>query len=85
MLCNSYLKSVSLGAGHLGRHTEVRQIRYICGVSSATNSLSKWWKHKCGTRANMMVDSGATAKGFGVEVPPEKIDNGSYLCGGWKR
>lgn len=85
MLCNSYLRSVSFLAGDLGRHIEVRQIRHISGVSCAANCLTNWWKHKCGTMANMMVDSIATAKGSVVDVPPEKLDDGSYVSGGWKR
>ncbi|KAI3471206.1 hypothetical protein Pfo_027869 [Paulownia fortunei] len=84
MLCNSFLRSVNLCAGHIGRYTEVRQFSYICGGSNATHCLTYLWNRKFGRTKKMMVDSGATSKGSMIDILPEKDDDGGYASGGWK-
>lgn len=85
MLCNSVLRAVNILAGRIGRHSEVRRLRYICGGSSTVDSCSSLWSYKFGRTRTMMVDCGTTAKGPTVDVLPEKDDDGGYASGGWKR
>lgn len=84
MLCNSVLRS-NLWAGHIGRHTEVTLLRYICRGSNNTGCLTSWWNCKLGRTRSVMLDCGTTAKGPTVDVLPEKDDDGGYASGGWKR
>ncbi|KAL0340985.1 UNVERIFIED_CONTAM: putative protein phosphatase 2C 76 [Sesamum radiatum] len=84
MLCNTFLRSVSLWAGHIGRYTEVRQFRYISGGLNARRCLTYSSSHKLGRREKMMVDSGTAAKGSMIDLLPEKDDDGGYASGGWK-
>ncbi|PIN16157.1 Serine/threonine protein phosphatase [Handroanthus impetiginosus] len=84
MLCNSFLRSVSLWAGHIGRHTDFRRFSYICGGSNATHWLTYSLSCKFGRKRKMMVDSGSTAKGSMIDILPEKDDDGGYASGGWK-
>ncbi|XP_057774243.1 probable protein phosphatase 2C 76 isoform X1 [Salvia miltiorrhiza] len=84
MLCNSVLRAVNLWAGHIRRHTEVTQLRYICGGSNTTDRCTYFWNYKLGRTRTMMVDCGATAKGPAVDILPEKEDDGGYASGGWK-
>ncbi|KAL6581453.1 hypothetical protein OROMI_007376 [Orobanche minor] len=86
MLCNSFLKSVNLSAGHIGRNTDVKQFSYISGGLNATQTLNCLWSRKFGRTRNMMVDSGpaATAEGSMVYMLPSKYDDGGYASGGWK-
>ncbi|KAL2540239.1 putative protein phosphatase 2C 76 [Abeliophyllum distichum] len=84
MLCNSFLRSVSLRAGNIVRYTELRQLSYIRGLN-APQCLTYLWDCKSTIKRKMMVDSGATAKGGPViDIIPEKDDDGGYASGGWK-
>ncbi|XP_075492336.1 putative protein phosphatase 2C 76 isoform X1 [Primulina tabacum] len=84
MLCNSFLRSVNLWAGHIERSIEVGKFRYICGGSNATCRLTYLWDRKfVGTR-KMMVDSGSTARRPIIDVLTEKDDGGGFASGGWK-
>ncbi|KAL6526988.1 hypothetical protein OROGR_016078 [Orobanche gracilis] len=88
MLCNSFLKSVNLSAGHIGRNTDVNPFSYITGGLNATQTLNCLWSRKFGKTRKMMVDSGlaaaAAAEGSMVYTLPAKYDDGGYPSGGWK-
>ncbi|KAL8534541.1 hypothetical protein ACS0TY_010524 [Phlomoides rotata] len=84
MLCNGLLRSVSLLAGHLGKHTEARRLSYICGGSKTARCLTYYLRnYQLERTRNMMVDCSSTARGSMVDVLPEKEDGG-YASGGWK-
>lgn len=85
MLCNGFLRSTSLLAGHLGRHTEARRLSYIFGGSKTARCLTYYLRNfQLERTRKMMVDCGSTAKGSPFDVLPEK-DDGGYAIGGWKR
>ncbi|KAL2556191.1 putative protein phosphatase 2C 76 [Forsythia ovata] len=85
MLCNSFLRSVSLRAGNIARYTELRHLSYIWRGLNAPQCLTYLWDCKSTITRKMMVDSGATAKGGPViDILPEKDDDGGYASGGWK-
>ncbi|XP_022890328.1 probable protein phosphatase 2C 76 isoform X1 [Olea europaea var. sylvestris] len=73
MLCNSFLRSVSLRAGYIWRGLNAPQcLTYLLDFKSTI------------TR-KMMVDSGANAKGGPViDILSEKDEDGGYASGGWK-
>lgn len=85
MLCNSFLKSINLWTGHIGRCTEVKHFNYIYGGSSTSHCLAYLWNREFGRTIKMMVDSSATSKGSLTDMLPDKDDDGSYTSGGWKR
>ncbi|THG01190.1 hypothetical protein TEA_026038 [Camellia sinensis var. sinensis] len=87
MVCNSSFRFVILQAGHIERFTWGR-----VQLSNLGRSLNATWAqtyskgHKFTKRGEMMVDSGATAKGGPtVDILREKDDDRSYASGGWKR
>ncbi|GMP24726.1 hypothetical protein CsSME_00001894 [Camellia sinensis var. sinensis] len=86
MVCNSSFRFVILQAGHIERFTWGR-----VQLSNLGRSLNATWAqtyskgHKFTKRGEMMVDSGATAKGGPtVDILREKDDDRSYASGGWK-
>ncbi|KAG8390393.1 hypothetical protein BUALT_Bualt01G0078700 [Buddleja alternifolia] len=84
MLCNSFLRSVSLRVGNIVRYTQVQQFSSFRGGSNATHCLTYLWNRKFARTKKMMVDTGATAKGSMNDILPEKDDDGGYASGGWK-
>lgn len=86
MLCNRFLRFVSLQPGYITRYTELRQLSYIQRGLYAPQCSTYLWDCKSKIARKMMVDSGATAKGGPVtDILPEKDDDGIYASGGWKR
>ncbi|CAI9768159.1 unnamed protein product [Fraxinus pennsylvanica] len=84
MLCNSFLKSASLHLRPIRKHSELRQFSCVWRVLNATQSFTYLSDCKFARTRNMMVDSGATARGGQiVDLLPEK-DDGGYARGGWK-
>ncbi|KAG7534028.1 PPM-type phosphatase domain [Arabidopsis thaliana x Arabidopsis arenosa] len=73
---NHIKKTFSVGFGFrtsvIGFRTSVIGFRRTCGVGFRTS-------------AKMMVDSSAGEKRISlVDMPPEKVDDGGYIGGGWK-
>ncbi|CAH2070153.1 unnamed protein product [Thlaspi arvense] len=80
MVCSSFIRSVIIQAGHIGVLAQGRhQFSHI-----KKKSLSFGFGFRT-IAAKMMVDSSAGEKRVSmVDMPPEKVDDGGYIGGGWK-
>ncbi|VVB15774.1 unnamed protein product [Arabis nemorensis] len=78
MVCSNFIRSVIVQAGHFGVFAQGRQ-----QFSHIKKTLSVGFGFR--TSAKMMVDSSAGEKRVSiVDMPPEKVDDGGYIGGGWK-
>lgn len=79
MVCSNFVRSVIVQAGHFGVFAQGRQ-----QFSHIKKTLSVGFGFR--TSAKMMVDSSAGEKRVSiVDMPPEKVDDGGYIGGGWKK
>ncbi|KAL0843905.1 hypothetical protein Bca101_017151 [Brassica carinata] len=79
MVCSSLVRSLIVQAGRIGVFAQGRhQLNHI------NKTLSVGFGFRT-TAAKMMVDSSAGEKRVEmVDMPPEKVDDGGYIGGGWK-
>ncbi|XP_010537111.1 PREDICTED: probable protein phosphatase 2C 76 [Tarenaya hassleriana] len=86
MVCNSFLRSVIVQACHIGVLAQGReQFSNIKRTLSVGFGVSNKWSCGFKTSTKMMVDSAAGEKRVSiVDMLPEKVDDGGYICGGWK-
>lgn len=95
MVCSSFIRSFILQAGgHIGvlaqgRH-QFNHIRKTFSVGFGFRTSVIGFRRTCGvgfrTSAKMMADTSAGEKRISlVDMPPEKVDDGGYIGGGWKK
>uniref|UniRef100_A0A1J3JNI3 protein-serine/threonine phosphatase n=1 Tax=Noccaea caerulescens TaxID=107243 RepID=A0A1J3JNI3_NOCCA len=78
MVCASFIRSVIVQAGHFGVLAQGRQ-----QLSHIKKTFNVGFGFR--TSAKMMVDASAGEKRVSlVDMPPEKVDDGGYIGGGWK-
>ncbi|CAL9243333.1 unnamed protein product [Arabidopsis halleri] len=95
MVCSSFIRSFIVQAGgHIGVLAQGRhQFNHIKKTFTVgfrfRTSVTGFRRTTCGlgfrTSAKMMVDTSTGEKRISfVDMPPEKVDDGGYIGGGWK-
>lgn len=93
MVCSSLIRSVIVQAGYIGvlaqgrhRFSHINKTLSV-GFGFRISEIGFRRTRAVGFRTSgkMMVDTSAEKRVSLVDMPPEKVDDGGYIGGGWKK